>query len=1113
MAIRFFHTLLLSVFLASTVTAADTIPHSPLASGKWVKISADTSGIYQISAEELKSWGFESADKISVYGCGAVAASSHTDIQSDGFCRAASTVTGDGRLLFYAEGPVRTGINPANSSAISYTRSAYDTKSFYFITDSKSPAEIPVRKFSPSAESINWHYAIELIENEVQNYGKGGIFFHDRPLAAGQHTDFTYSVRDFYSAPDAPLCIFKLEAAAKTPNSLNIPIASPEIIERLSSSTNLHIPSSSASNRLYMPSSNGMVNFRPGNFDGNLLTFSIDIPSTFSGSYFAVDKAWLKYPQKLIFDGENDFFINLNASDAPRNIRIRGLSATDKIWDITDPAAVTQLELTVDGSDALASPASETPRRLVVFSTTAQHPGVSYIGEVPNQSLHSLPTPELLIVCTDACRESAEELALIHRSLQAMDVAVVSQEEVFNEFSSGAHHPGAVRRFAKMLYDRTPGKLRYLLLYGAADYSRCTQRTDDFLVCFETESYDQARDATTNYCCDQYFGMLGDDFSISSIHTKGNMLIAVGRIPVLDISRAKAVNEKIRKRLSAPITSRKYLQSLFLSDAGNDHAHIAQSSKVAKILCEMNPAATAIRADSELFPLSNSSNTAKECKTLMNRALQNGVGYFTYCGHGDASALSTKLFDINSATSAEYGEYPFAMLATCGTFLLDRTTNSITDHMIFNQAGGMIGAISSCRSVYLDLNGVLNNSVMEAYAGASSNTCTGDVLKDARSIMLRNNNGSLPVELGLNLMCYNFCGDPAIPLGAPDFGLTITALNGTDTSTGPLRTTALANATLRAVITTQSGEVLSSFNGTALIDIYDTPRVLENLNGGSDRVIADDDIAATFSAPVKNGIIETSFAVPSPRDNEGLHRIIITATDPASGHQAAGLLSGITIDSQNDDYSADVDTTAPVIEEFYLNDSNFRTNGITEPVFTVIAVVRDSGTGIATDNTGIGNVSQLRIDDKPILNAMAALQPANDGRYTLEYMAGPLSEGRHSVTLKAVSNSGESNSATLDFIVDSMMKGTLTADATDPVREPVTLSIVTQHTEMTRSRITIEAADGSVVYVHEGTPSFIWNLTDRDGNSVPDGLYRVRAIFTAGTNHGYASPLELIVVK
>ena len=102
MAIRFFHTLLLSVFLASTVTAADTIPHSPLASGKWVKISADTSGIYQISAEELKSWGFESADKISVYGCGAVAASSHTDIQSDGFCRAASTVTGDGRLLFYA---------------------------------------------------------------------------------------------------------------------------------------------------------------------------------------------------------------------------------------------------------------------------------------------------------------------------------------------------------------------------------------------------------------------------------------------------------------------------------------------------------------------------------------------------------------------------------------------------------------------------------------------------------------------------------------------------------------------------------------------------------------------------------------------------------------------------------------------------------------------------------------------------------------------------------------------------------------------------------------------------------------------------------------------------
>lgn len=1113
MRIRFFHTLLLSVFLSSPATAADTLPHTLLSSGKWVKISADKSGIYQISGEELKSWGFESADKISVYGCGAVTGSSHTDVPSDGLCRAASTVTGDGRLLFYAEGPVRTGVNPDNSSAISYSRSAYDTKSYYFITDSKSPADIPVQNFSPSDESIDWHYAIELIENEVQNYGKGGIFFHDRPLSAGQHADFTYSVRDFYREPEAPVCIFKLEAAAKTPNSLNIPIDSPESLERHSSSMNLHVPSSSASNRLYMPSSNGMVNFRPGDFDGNLLTFGIDLPAAFNGSYFAVDKAWLKYPQKLIFDGKNDYFINLNASDRPRNIKIRGLSADDKIWDITDPAAITQLELIAHDEDVLASPVSGTARRLVAFSTSAPHPRVSFVGEVPNQSLHSLPTPELLIVCSSVCRESAEELAEIHRNLQVMDVAVVSQEEIFNEFSSGTHHPGAVRRFAKMLYDRAPDKLRYLLLYGAADYSRCTQRTDDFLVCFETESYDQARDATTNYCCDQYFGMLGDDFNISTIHTKGNMLIAVGRIPVLDISRGKAVNKKIRHRLSAPISARKYLRSLFLSDSGNDHAHITHSSKAAKVLCELNPTATAIRADSELFPLTNSSNTAKECKTLMDRALQSGVGYFTYCGHGDASALSTMLFGINSATSSEYGEYPFAMLATCGTFPLDCSTNSITDCMIFNPTGGMIGAISSCRSVYLDLNGVLNNSVMEAYAKATPGTCTGDILREARSIMLRNNNGSLPIELGLNLMCYNLCGDPAIPLGAPDFGITVTSLNHTDTSETPLSITAHGNTNLRAAITTQSGEVLSSFNGTALIDIYDTPRTLVNLNGGSEPVIAEDAIAATFSAPVENGIIETSFAVPLPRGEEGPHRIIITAIDPASGEQAAGVLRGIRIDRQLNDYPEDVNTMAPMIEEFYLNDSNFRPGDITGSVFTIKATVRDSGTGIATDNTGIANVSQLRIDDRPMLNAMAALQPGSDGKSTLEYTAGPLSEGRHSVTLKVVSNSGESNSATLDFIVDSVVQGTLTANVTDPVREPVNLSIVTENVAITDSRITIEAADGSVIRIHEGTPSFTWDLTDRNGNTVPDGLYRVHAIFTADEDRGYTSPLELIVVK
>ena len=35
------------------------------------------------------------------------------------------------------------------------------------------------------------------------------------------------------------------------------------------------------------------------------------------------------------------------------------------------------------------------------------------------------------------------------------------QEDIFNEFSSGNNHPMAVRRFLKLLDDRTPDKLKF----------------------------------------------------------------------------------------------------------------------------------------------------------------------------------------------------------------------------------------------------------------------------------------------------------------------------------------------------------------------------------------------------------------------------------------------------------------------------------------------------------------------------------------------------------------------------------------------------------------------------------------------------------------------------
>ena len=112
-----------------------------------------------------------------------------------------------------------------------------------------------------------------------------------------------------------------------------------------------------------------------------------------------------------------------------------------------------------------------------------------------------------------------------------------------------------------------------------------------------------------------------------------------------------------------------------------------------------------------------------------------------------------------------------------------------------------------------------------------------------------------------------------------------------------------------------------------------------------------------------------------------------------------------------------------------------------------------------------------------------------------------------------MSNSGRSSSATIEFIVDYVAKGLLSADVSDPVRAPINLRLTTDKAEITDCRFTVETADGSVVCIHNGAPDFTWNLTDKNGNPVPDGLYRVRALFSTTEGKGHTAPVELMVVK
>src|SRR5690606_16827359 len=91
----------------------------------------------------------------------------------------------------------------------------------------------------------------------------------------------------------------------------------------------------------------------------------------------------------------------------------------------------------------------------------------------------------------------AERLAQAHRNQGELSVVVVSTDEIYNEFSSGAPDATAYRYFLKMLYDRANAlgdaslRPKYLLLFGRGSYDNRKVRLDSsegYVLTYQAEN-------------------------------------------------------------------------------------------------------------------------------------------------------------------------------------------------------------------------------------------------------------------------------------------------------------------------------------------------------------------------------------------------------------------------------------------------------------------------------------------------------------------------------------------------------------------------------------------------------------------------------------------------
>ncbi len=168
---------------------------------------------------------------------------------------------------------------------------------------------------------------------------------------------------------------------------------------------------------------------------------------------------------------------------------------------------------------------------------------------VPNQNLHGVSTPDMIIITPSNFMNSSQELKLIHQQ-EGLEVMVVTDEQVYNEFSGGLPDATAIKQFLRMFYVREGGNPsqvpKYCLLFGDGTYDNrdILGHGNNHLPVYQSG---ESLSVTSTFASDDYYAILSDG---ASMQNTDQLNIGIGRITANTTEEANGVVQKIVNYLS-----------------------------------------------------------------------------------------------------------------------------------------------------------------------------------------------------------------------------------------------------------------------------------------------------------------------------------------------------------------------------------------------------------------------------------------------------------------------------------------------------------------------------------------------------------------------------------
>lgn len=1098
--------------------------NSVLQNGNWFKIAVTTDGVYKIPYAMLKKMGVMvdsiNAKNIRVYGNGGgMLPRANNKPRIDDLEEMAIYVAGenDGAfntsdyVLFYGQGPTRWAYDSAACPNYNHTTNLYSDSTYYFLTtDLGVGKRIQLQNSStlPITKEVTGFDDYALHESDNTNLIKSGSQWFGEYFANTTRYDFSFLF---------PYIDLTKPAVVKTTLAAQYYSISPSYyaVTTPSGTNTFSIKGVSSSDYEYAATGSRCFSFTP-----NDATINITVEKTTAKAFAWLDYIEVNARRNLTMAGDQMLFRDAESVGIGAIARFN-LSAGSAIqlWDVTDPTNVYLQALTTSGSLNQFVLPVDNLKEFIAFT------GLSYLtpticGKVVNQNLHAISNKQMVIVTHPDFYDEAMQLASIHEKEDNLSTVVVTPQQIYNEFSSGAQDATAIRSFVKMMYDRAsiPADLpRYLLLFGDGSYDNKTNNTNNtnFIV---THQSDQSTVVTASYTSDDYFGLLDDIEGEYIVGGNDAIDVGIGRFPVKTKAEAQVAVNKINTYMKTGIppntTNSACLNNnlssfgdwrnivCFVADDEDGVTHISQANTIADSVESLHKDYTVDKIYLDAYRQESTPGGQRypAVNEAINQRLDKGCLIFNYTGHGGERGLAAEQIitvpQINKWSNRN--KLPLFVTATCEFSRYDdKEVTSAGEYVFLNPNGGAIALLTTVRLVYANPNFELSKDFYDVAFTPINGVMPrlGDLYVHVKISNLNSNSRN-----------FSLLGDPALRLAYPKFDVITDSVNNsvvTSASSDTLK--ALSIVTITGHIE-NNGTILTSYNGVLQPTVYDKTQEITTLvndpNSGAYTFDLQKNVLYKGQVSVTNGFFKFTFIVPKDIAYKyGVGKISYYAEN--GNEDANGYYNKVVIGGYNED--AVTDKVGPEIS-LYMNDNKFVYGGTTNENADLFATVKDDN-GVNTVGNGIGHdimaILDANTEKAVVLNDyyQADLNSYKSG--TIRYPFKALSKGSHTLNLKVWDVYNNSSESRTEFVVSESAELALTHVLNYPNPFTTRTQFYFEHNQccqLLNVEIHIFTVSGKLVkkmskYVHaEGYRSdpIEWNGRDEFGEKIGKGVYVYR---------------------